>query len=162
MITTKILGAALLLSTACLAQNKEEAAVQKRVSDFQDAWNKHDAKAIAAFWTEDGDLVDPTGTPAMGRPAVEKLVAADLANIIRDGKSVFTVKNIRFVKPDVIVLDMTHEITGAHAPDGSAMPVTKALVTGVGIKKGGTWMWVAGRPMIPFVPPAPPAAAPTK
>ena len=86
------------------------------------------------------------------------MVASDLANIIRDGKTTFTVTYIRMVKPDVAVFDMTHEIAGAHAPDGSAIPTVTAMVTGVALKKDGTWWWLAGRPMIPFAPPGPPVA----
>ena len=44
-----MLCALLVLSTAGLAKDKEDEAIRKRVADFQDAWNKHDAKAIAAF-----------------------------------------------------------------------------------------------------------------
>ncbi len=149
-----------LLSTACFAENKEEAAVQKRIGEFQDAWNKKDAKAIAGFWAEDGDLINPMGMAATGRAGIEKIVAGDLANFIRDGKTTFTVNHIRFVKPDVIIIDMVHEISGAHGPDGSVMPSAKVMVTGVGMKKDGTWSWLAARPMVPFMPPAPPAAPP--
>ena len=150
-----------LLSTACFAENKEETAIHKRIGEFQDAWNKKDAKAIAGFFAEDGDLVNPMGMAATGRADIEKLVTGDLTNFIRDGKTTFTISHIRFVKPDVIILDMTHEISGSHGPDGSAMPTAKVMVTGVGLKKGGTWWFIAGRPMVPFMPPTPPAAAPT-
>lgn len=153
-----VLCALLILSTAAVAKEKEDEAIRKRVADFQDAWNKHDAKAITAFWAEDGDLINPAGVVARGKAEVEKLVVSDLANIIRDGKTTFTVTYIRMVKPDVAVFDMTHEISEAHAPDGSVIPTVKAMVTGVALKKDGTWWWLAGRPMIPFAPPAPPAS----
>ena len=149
----------LVLSISLFAANKEEDAFRKRVAEFQDAWNKRDAKAIAGFWAEDGDLINPMGIAAKGRMEVEKVVAGDLENVIRDGKSTFTITQIRFLKPDVVVCDMTHEISGAHDPHGSEMPSMKVLVTGVGIKKGGTWWWVAARPMIPFTPPPPPPAS---
>ncbi len=155
----KSLCATILLSTVCFAQNKEDAVIQKRIGEFQEAWDKHDAKAIAGFWAEDGDLVNPMGMSATGRADIEKLVAGDLANVVRDGKTTFGNAKIRYVKPDVVVIDMTHEISGAHGPDGSAMPTAKVLVTAVGMKKNGTWWWVAARPMIPFMPPAPPAAS---
>ena len=103
-----ILSAGLALATACFAANKNEDALRKRVSDFQDAFNKHDAKAVAEFFAEDGDLINPMGITGHGRAEVEKIVAGDLANIIRDGKTTFTINNIRFIKPDVVIVDMVH------------------------------------------------------
>jgi uncharacterized protein (TIGR02246 family) len=162
MKTLKSLCAVVVLSTSLFAvENAAESGVRKRVADFQDAWNKHDAKAIAAFWAEDGDMISPMGMTGTGRAEVEKLVAGDLANFIRDGISTFAVTHIRFVKSDVIVLDMTHETADGHAPDGSVIPTNKVLVTAVGMKKNGTWWWLAARPMIPFMmPPMPPQAPP--
>ena len=167
MNTIKGLCAVLALSTALFAaDNAEDKVIGKRVSDFQEAWNKHDAKAIAAFWAEDGDLINPMGMVGMGRAEVEKVVAGDLAGFIRDGVSTFTVKHIRYVKSDVIVLYMTHEVGDGHAPDGSVIPTMKVMVAVTAMKKGGTWWWLAARPMIPFMPmgmgapPAAPMAAP--
>ena len=37
---------------------KEEAALQKNAEAFVEAFNKGDAKALAAFFTDDGDLAD--------------------------------------------------------------------------------------------------------
>ncbi len=153
-----ILSAALALSTACFAANKDEDALRKRISEFQDAFNKHDAKLVAGFFAEDGDLVNPMGITGRGRGEVEKVVAGDLTNFIRDGKTTFTVTNIHFVKPDVAIVDMTHELSGVHGPDGAEMAAMKVLVTGVAVKKGDTWSWAAGRPMVPFMPPPPPPA----
>ena len=159
MNNLKTLGAVLTLSTLALAGSKDEDAVRQRVAEFQEAFNKHDAKAISAFFAEDADLVTPTGVRAQGRAEIEKAVATDLATLIHDGKTAFTVTHTRFVKPDVVVLDMTHEVSEAHGPDGTVMPTMKVLVTGVAVKKSGAWSWLAARPMIPFTPPAPPATA---
>ena len=155
----------LACATLVFAANKEEEGVRKRIQEFQDTFNKHDAKALAAFWTPEGDLINPVGMTATGPAEIEKLIASDLENIIRGAKSTFTIQKIRFLKPDVCVVNMVHDFSGGKAPDGSAMPPGKALVTGVGSKVGTTWMWEAARPMIPFVPPTPPAtqtAAPEK
>ena len=155
-----ILSATLALSTACFVANKGEDALRKRISDFQEAFNKHDAKAAAEFFAEDGDLINPMGVTGRGRAEVEKVVAGDLANFIRDGKTTFTITNIRFVKSDVAVVDMTHEVSGVHGPDGKEMPAMKVLVTGVAVMKKDMWWWVAARPMVPFTPPAPPPSMP--
>ena len=124
------LGGAVL----AFAGNKDEDAVKKRIGEFQEAFNKHDAKAIAAFWTKDGDLVNPIGVSASGPADIQKLVQSDLDNIIHGATSAFTVQKVRFVKPDICIVNMTHEFSGGKLPDGTLLPSGKALVTGVASK----------------------------
>ena len=50
-----------------------------------------EAKTIVGFWAEDGDLINPLGVSAKGCAEIEKVVAGDLKNVIRDGKTTFTV-----------------------------------------------------------------------
>ncbi len=47
-------------------------AVRKTAEEFAKAFNKGDAKAVAAFWTRDGEFVGPDGEPVRGREAIEK------------------------------------------------------------------------------------------
>ena len=51
---------------------KEEAALQKNAEAFIEAFNKGDAKALAAFLTDDGDMVDQDGHQFKGRKAIEE------------------------------------------------------------------------------------------
>src|SRR5205823_1003259 len=51
---------------------QEEAALQKAAEGFIEAFHKGDAKALAAFWTADGDYTDLTGRQMKGRAAIEK------------------------------------------------------------------------------------------
>jgi uncharacterized protein (TIGR02246 family) len=44
------------------------------VARFCDAWNRHDAAALAAMWTEDGELNHPWGVRAVGRDAIRELL----------------------------------------------------------------------------------------
>lgn len=48
------------------------AAVRKTADAFAAAFNKGDAKAMAAFWTKDGEYVGPDGETVRGRAAIEK------------------------------------------------------------------------------------------
>ena len=44
---------------------------------FCEAWNRHDAEAMAMLWTEDGELNHPWGYHAVGRDAIRKLLAEE-------------------------------------------------------------------------------------
>jgi uncharacterized protein (TIGR02246 family) len=48
------------------------AEVRKSAAAFVEAFNKGDAKKVAAFWTENGEYVNPDGTTFRGRAALEK------------------------------------------------------------------------------------------
>ncbi|HYT94140.1 MAG TPA: SgcJ/EcaC family oxidoreductase [Gemmataceae bacterium] len=50
----------------------EVAAVRKTATAFVKAFNAGDAKAVAAFWTKDGEYIGPDGEPVRGREAIAK------------------------------------------------------------------------------------------
>src|SRR5262245_4230966 len=50
----------------------DEAAVRKSAAEFAEAFNKGDARAVAAFWARDGEFVGPDGDPIRGRKEIEK------------------------------------------------------------------------------------------
>jgi uncharacterized protein (TIGR02246 family) len=54
------------------AESPDVAAVRKSAEAFAAAFNKGDAKAVAAFWTKDGEYVGPDGEEVRGRDAIEK------------------------------------------------------------------------------------------
>ena len=136
----------------------EEDAIKARGAEFNAAWAKNDAKALAAFWTEDGTVVNPAGKNGKGRAEIEKVIAEDLSTFLKGAKFNFTVTSVRMLKPDVAFIDATHEVMGLKGPDGKDMPPLALHVVASAILKDKKWMWVDARPYA-FVPPppAPPA-----
>jgi len=49
----------------------DENSIINNAKAFVDAFDKGDAKAVAAFWAEDGDYVDLNGRHLQGRSAIE-------------------------------------------------------------------------------------------
>jgi uncharacterized protein (TIGR02246 family) len=49
-----------------------EAVIRKLGEEYVKAYNAGDAKAVAAFWTADGEYTDPDGETVRGRAAIEK------------------------------------------------------------------------------------------
>ncbi len=143
----------LVAATMGLARTKgrttDAEAIKKVFADFAAAWEKDDAKGMAAFWTEDGDLVNPAGRLGKGRAEVEKLLADEHAALFKGTRITFTTNGIRFIGRDVAIYDAAFEIVGAHGPDGGELPPQKGLVTSLLVKKGGQWRTVAARPMLP-------------
>jgi len=112
---------------------KEEAALQKNAEAFVEAFNKGDAKAVAAFWAEDGDYIDQTGRHVQGRDAIEKLFK-EFFEENKGMKARINIGAVRFVTPDVAVED---GVTETIPPDGG--PPSRARYSVVHVKKDGKW-----------------------
>src|SRR5829696_3714748 len=68
--------------TVARAQNSppdDLATIRESSRAFVAAFDKGDAKAIAALWTEGGDYTDASGQVFTGRPAIEEQYAAFFA-----------------------------------------------------------------------------------
>ena len=52
------------------------AAIRAGSEAFVAAFNKHDAKGVAALWTKDGEYIDDSGRAITGRDAIEQDYAA--------------------------------------------------------------------------------------
>jgi uncharacterized protein (TIGR02246 family) len=127
-------------------QAEDEASIRKFGLDFAAAWNKHDSKAMAAFWAEDGDLINPFGRAAKGRAEVEKLFHDEQAGPMAGTTYATTLSSVRFLTPDVALSDWEIVVTGMRGPDGSAGAPFKPHVFIVLARKGGQWLTAAARP----------------
>ncbi|HEV8059676.1 MAG TPA: SgcJ/EcaC family oxidoreductase [Gemmataceae bacterium] len=113
---------------------KDEAAILKNAEAFVEAFQKGDAKAVAAFWTTDGDYTDQTGRVLKGQPAIEKAFT-DLFAANKGLKVRIEVAGLRFLTPEVALEDGT---TSVISPDGA--PPTRARYSNVHVKKDGKWL----------------------
>jgi len=151
-----LLGGMLLVVAATSAAIPQVPAVHARAMEFKAAWDRNDAKALAAFWTADGDLINPFGRVAKGRTEIEKLFQDEQTTIMKGTTFVFVADSAREIAPDVAVADWDVEITGMKGPDGAAMPPFKNHVTVVWVKHGGQWWAAAARPVSYLPPPGKP------
>jgi len=107
------LAVACALCTAAALQAAEadprEEAIAKTAKAFIEAFHKGDAKALAAFWTPDGDYVSETGRVFQGRKAIEdaftELFAANQGLSLR-----IDVVSLKFPTPDVAIEDGTSAV----------------------------------------------------
>jgi uncharacterized protein (TIGR02246 family) len=113
---------------------KEADSIQKQAEAFIEAFQRGDAKAVAAFWTADGDYTDQNGKQVKGRDAIEKLFAGFFADS-KGLKLQIISESLRFVTPDVAVEDGISEV---FPPDGA--PPSRARFTNVLVKKDGQWL----------------------
>jgi uncharacterized protein (TIGR02246 family) len=158
MIRNTLVRSFLLLALACVIgrgnspvraaeSDSPEAAITKTAEAFVEAFQKGDAKAVASFWTPDGDYVDPAGRVLKGRAAIE----SDFADLFAQNKGLklrIDVASLKFPTQDTAVEDGT---TAVLAPDGTAP--SRARYTNFFVKKDGQWLLASVRETA-FVPPS--------
>ena len=155
MRTSLLAGASLALvlslASSAYAEDKKdnsegEKALKARAAEFVAAFNKGDAAAVAAFWTEDGDYVDQLGRRRAGR----KVLEAAFKKMFKERKGArlrITVLGVRFLTPDCALEDGFTEVL---PPDGG--PPTSARYTIVHVKKDGKWHLASVRETIATPP----------
>ncbi len=111
----------------------DEAALLKNAEAFVEAFHKGDAKAVAGFWTPDGDYTDTSGKRTAGREAIEKSFSVFFAEN-KGAKLRIEISALRFITPDVAIED---GITSVISPDGG--PPSRAKYTLVHVKKDSQW-----------------------
>ena len=124
-----------------------EEPILKSADAFVQAFNKGDAKALAAAWTEKGTFTAADGKKLSGREAIEKAFTTLFAE--RKGLQLrIEVEDIRFVTPEVAEESGVSAIL--HA-DGS--PPSRSRYVNIHVKKDGVWLLDSVK-AAPFVPPS--------
>src|SRR5262245_22932391 len=78
------------------------AANRKSSRDYATAFEKGDAKAVAAFWTEQGEYHHPSGGVLRGRAAIEEAATA-FFKAKPSNKIEIIIDSIRFLTPDLAI-----------------------------------------------------------
>jgi uncharacterized protein (TIGR02246 family) len=125
---------ALGATSACADQAADEAAIRKNAETYVAAYNKHDAKALAAMWSPDAVYLDPsTDETAVGREEIEKAFAETLVEF-KDAKLEVTVESVEFVSPNVAIeTGSTRIIRPNEEPEETGY-------TAVNVKRDGAWL----------------------
>jgi uncharacterized protein (TIGR02246 family) len=148
-----------------LTSAEDETAIRGLEVQQQEAWNRHDAKAYAALFTEDGDCVNVVGWWWKGRADIEKKLTDAYVFVFRE--SVFNLGEVtvRFLDPNLAIVHVRWTMTGARTPQGIPTP-QQGIQTQLVQKNSGKWLIAAFQntnslPEMPF-PKGPPANAPEK
>jgi uncharacterized protein (TIGR02246 family) len=147
----------------CVSSSGDEAAIRKLEMQQQDAWNKHDAKAYASLFTENGDCVNVVGWWWKGRSEIEKKLTAAYAFVFRESVLTIADVDVKFPLPNVAIAHVRWTMVGAKTPEAYPKP-QQGIQTQVLQKTNGNWLIVAFQntnalPEMPF-PQGPPVPGP--
>lgn len=136
-------GAALIAATAQmqtrLGTPADERAIQNNRDAHDAAWNKHDAKALAALFAPDADRATVNGWFS-GRAEIERGYVNTFGGAFKNATLTNESPKLKFLTADVAMLDVDNIVTGRA--DGMTV---KNHSTSIYVKRNGEWTLVANR-----------------
>ena len=136
---------AMLLMGACAAaagaqapanRDSDAAAIRQFVAGFQDTWNSHDARGVAAHYVEDGDFSSVKGEPSHGRKELEDHYTTIFTTFLKNARTTDTVRSIRFLCADLASVDIDWLVNEPSAPGGV---LRKGLLNWIVTRRGWEW-----------------------
>ena len=154
---------ALAQIASCASSEEETAAIRQVEMQQQEAWNRHDAKAYANLFTQDGDCVNVVGWWWKGRVEIEKKLTAAYAFVFRESVLTITDVDVKFPAPETAIAHVRWTMVGARTPGALPKP-QQGIQTQLLQRQKGKWLIVAFQntnalPEMPF-PQGPPASVP--
>lgn len=117
----------------------DRAAIHRVFANFDRAFNRHDARAMAMTFTPDADFTNMYGVYRRGRKGIEQRMAPLFQGRLRDASRTDAVRSIRFLTPILAAVDANSVITGTREADGSVAAPRKGLMTVILRKRDGSW-----------------------
>ena len=146
-------GLALLACTIAIgatgsasAQARDEAAVRALGDSFVKGFIQKNAEQRASLFAENGTFVTPVGDFLQGHAAMVKDFGPEAeAAVTPTTQGAFSNYRIRFIKPDVAVVDALLTLRNIKAPDGTIVPVIPVNFFYVASRHGDKWLIEDGR-----------------
>jgi uncharacterized protein (TIGR02246 family) len=115
-------------------QAAEEAAIRKAAASYAEAFNKHDAQALAGQWSPDAVYTNrSTGEQVTGREAIAEQFTAQFKDQ-PDVKMELTVNSVEFLSPNVAIERGSAKVI---SPGGEPEEIEYSAVD---VKRDGQWL----------------------
>ena len=129
-------------------QSADIASIKQAMADIDAAYDKRDAAAYIELFQEDADFLWTTGVLSKDRNEIQQQVTNTFNFVPSGNKHISTLERIRFLKPDIAIVDGTTMFVREGASENEK-PFWKSLSTCVLKKEKGQWRISAVRLMLP-------------
>ena len=133
----------MFLANTAAADEAGDAAIRKIVAEQVTAWNAGDGAAYAKHLAPEAAFTNLFGMVMYGAPAFAKRHREILSTFYKGTTKHHSIRRIRFVTPDVAIVDIDNEVRGVKAmPPGIVVPpdgVVKTQLMEVFVRRGGEW-----------------------
>ena len=141
---TLTLAATLLTPAPSRAQSPaEEAPIRAIVAEQVAAWNAGDGVAFSKSFASEGSFTNIRGTVFYGHKAFEDRHVEIFTGFFKGSRLAMSITRIRFVRPDVAIVDLATEVTNlSGTPPGIRPNAAGAIVTRlqqVLVRNQGVW-----------------------
>jgi uncharacterized protein (TIGR02246 family) len=140
-------------SAASADEARDEAAVRALGDNFAKAFLQKNAELRASIFTENGTFVTPQGDFLQGRVAMVKDFGLEAQAVNGTTQAAFSNYRVRFIKPDVAVVDALLTLRNVNGPDGTIIPVIPVNFVYVAVRHGDRWQVEDGRAHFAPAPP---------
>ena len=135
----------LLPSSAFAQSSGDETAIRTIVAEQAAAWTAGDAAGYTSRVAPEVSFTNLFGMVMYGKPAFDARHKEILATFFKGTTKKHAIRKLRFVTPDVAIVDIDNEVHGVKAmPAGVVIPpggVLKSQLMQVFVRRGGQW-WV--------------------
>lgn len=127
-----------LLFTSFAAAESVESDLENLLKQFISAWDRADSHGITLLFEDNADLVIPNGLLVEGGDGIEKFYASTFERGYRGSRGSASIKHIRLIRPDMVMVDGEWRIEGALV-DGRAEVPEAGVFSLVARRRGGRW-----------------------
>jgi len=113
--------------------------IRNLVGQLMAAWNRHDAAAFSATFSEDADFTNWQGSGAHGRAPIERFHAPLFAGRFRETHMVADEVRVRMLREDLASVDVRCRQTGARDNDDQPRPERHALLVCIVVREPVGW-----------------------
>ena len=118
----------------------DERAIQEILNELELAWNCYDSVAFAASFAADANFIQIFGGQLDGRAAIEASHRHIFNTIYKGSHATFTLRGIRFVRPDVAVVFTRAQVKFTEGHEAREIETRPTMIMARG---GAIWQIVA-------------------
>ena len=131
---------------ASASQTQDEAAIRALGDNFAKAFVQKNAEQRASLFAENGTFVTPVGDFLQGRAAMVKDFGPEAQQAVTPTtQAAFSNYRVRFIKPDIAVVDAVLTVHNVNGPDGTVIPAIPINFFYVAARHGDQWLIEDGR-----------------
>ena len=128
----------------------DERTIRIMVDQAISRMNKGDLTVLDDFWDENADYVGVDGRYIAGRAQMKAFFSEILRMSAGGMQQVGTIESIRFLTPELAIVDGSWTISGARDEAGTELAPLSGRGLEIAQKRDGQWRFVATREMVNF------------
>lgn len=139
VIACVVCAALVVAGGTARAEEADQTAIRASISEQAAAWNRHDARAYAALFTPDAEVVNVQGWWWRGRAEIESRLSRGFAYVFRESRLKITEVSVRLLQPGLAVAHVRWTMEGSRPPPGAPNPPVVGIMLEVLRKEGAYW-----------------------